>query len=1113
MDTKNLDDLLNDNQNNNISSYSSQFYPTPDFDGGFAEPIDSFDTHNPFADFKSTNDFTSLSSPSPIASSSTSAFSTLNQNDSKTFLGATNADIVEDNGSSSYQQTNHFATFDIPGLGQAQLNVDEPEDEGGFDGQKLTMPETSFSPYDPSDNGFTDHESTQASTTTFIPDDPAFQDQESIENYSPNPTITSPISPPPPRVLQETSAPSTTYRVSNEPPPSSESSKLRTSARPPAPPAPLSQPAPFRPFGVTATLTSYADEEVDEPLLNSSTLRSINSTRPPLPDILGGGSSAASMLMPDSRGALPAFKKSPKKASRTTSSSQAVSASRSSNSAPANSVKDQTQSEAAKPYRPLGLKIAEAKPIVAIIAPEDSAPSPSNTPSQLPAPKLAEPVLTTSSPPDQIPDMTPPTSKATPPVETKHDHANEEPQGTISENHPTNDGRPDSNITSSVPLPVESSQVTETPDQIASTQDESHNKDLTADKSKPSSGTTPNLSIIVPAPPHSLPSVAVKSLDDEASRGPQQQDSQANVTQTASGASAANTVHEDTASASHNGAHPQPSKASDSDSEDERPLASVREGLVQQQSASSSASRRDPATGLTPTTPAQIYFGSQDPLRHLPIQPSGPRYKCSVGDPQKMGMINDIHTVYTVKTMATDPSASGPLKNSSTVLRRFRDFVWLFDALTSNNPGVIVPPIPDKNLRSRFQEGFIATRRVALEIFLQKTANHPMLVSDPDLKLFLESDSFSLEIKHRKADSSNQSGWLSNIAGPRFSETDDFFDHRKASLDTLEAQLKTLHSSLSAASKARRSYAQSLSELSQALLTLSTCDLSKPIRNALDRLAGLHRQCYVWSEEQSKQELEGITATVEAYSRLMNSVRLTFSSRVKSWEKWQASLSNLKKVQMNHDKAKRYAANEQSTGLKHSLAELLEAERKAQDVRNEFGDVSKLIKAEMQRFDTEKVEDFKSAICAYVDGITERQKQIVHVWQEYYRLLQSLTKQNAEAAAPPTKPVQDPELANTNKVAETSAPETTALDPSTQITSTSNDQPAAPTNEETLDPSPWSNETSQPSPAPPPPDPIDNLPASILAESSVFQDIVSKDTKTHEYPHMPGLEADEVREN
>lgn len=181
-----------------------------------------------------------------------------------------------------------------------------------------------------------------------------------------------------------------------------------------------------------------------------------------------------------------------------------------------------------------------------------------------------------------------------------------------------------------------------------------------------------------------------------------------------------------------------------------------------------------------------------------------------------------------------------------------------------------------------------------------------------------------LQIKHRKPDSSSQSGWLANIAGPRFTETDDFFDHRKSSLDSLEAQLKTLHSSLSAASKTRRSYSQSLSELSQALLTLSTCDLSKPIRNALDRLAGLHRQCHAWSEEQSKQELEGLTATVEAYSRLINSVRLTFTSRIKTWEKWQVSLNNLRKVQVNHDKAKRYSTNEHSTGLMYSLSELVE---------------------------------------------------------------------------------------------------------------------------------------------------------------------------------------------
>ncbi|PLW13392.1 hypothetical protein PCANC_24997, partial [Puccinia coronata f. sp. avenae] len=393
-----------------------------------------------------------------------------------------------------------------------------------------------------------------------------------------------------------------------------------------------------------------------------------------------------------------------------------------------------------------------------------------------------------------------------------------------------------------------------------------------------------------------------------------------------------------------------------------------------------------------------------------------------VGDPQKMGMINDIHTVYTVKTTATDPNSSGPLKASSTVLRRFRDFVWLFDALVSNNPGIIVPPIPDKNLRHRFQEGFIAARRVALEFFLQKTVNHPMLTSDPDLKLFLESDAFGLEIKHRKHDSSHQTGWLANIAGPRFVETDEFFENRKIGLDTLEGQLKVLQSSLAAASKARRAMAQSLSELAEALQVLSTSDLSKPVRNTIERLAGLHRQAHQWALDQATNELESLITTVEAYARLTNSVRLTFNGRVKSWDKLQSALNHLRKVQANHEKIKRSCApSDQSTALMYSLAELEEAERKTHDARNEFADVSKLIKAEFQRFDQEKVEDFKLSICAFVDGLTDRQRQIVKVWQEYYQVLQHLSKQNADASSVPNHPNNGTNNTNTGGSSNTNA--------------------------------------------------------------------------------------------
>jgi sorting nexin-1/2 len=137
--------------------------------------------------------------------------------------------------------------------------------------------------------------------------------------------------------------------------------------------------------------------------------------------------------------------------------------------------------------------------------------------------------------------------------------------------------------------------------------------------------------------------------------------------------------------------------------------------------------------------------------------------------------------------------------------------------------------------------------------------------------------------------------------------------------------LKVLQSSLAAASKARRAMAQSLSELAEALQVLSTSDLSKPVRNTIERLAGLHRQAHQWALDQATNELESLITTVEAYARLTNSVRLTFNGRVKSWDKLQSALNHLRKVQANHEKIKRSCApSDQSTALMYSLAELEE---------------------------------------------------------------------------------------------------------------------------------------------------------------------------------------------
>ena len=59
---------------------------------------------------------------------------------------------------------------------------------------------------------------------------------------------------------------------------------------------------------------------------------------------------------------------------------------------------------------------------------------------------------------------------------------------------------------------------------------------------------------------------------------------------------------------------------------------------------------------------------------------------------------------------------------------------------------MVVPPVPEKSSFGRFDDQFVQQRRTALENCINKIANHPVLCKDVDLKLFLESDTFSLDV-------------------------------------------------------------------------------------------------------------------------------------------------------------------------------------------------------------------------------------------------------------------------------------------------------------------------------------------------------------------------------
>ncbi|KAH8155663.1 uncharacterized protein LAJ45_00673 [Morchella importuna] len=370
-----------------------------------------------------------------------------------------------------------------------------------------------------------------------------------------------------------------------------------------------------------------------------------------------------------------------------------------------------------------------------------------------------------------------------------------------------------------------------------------------------------------------------------------------------------------------------------------------------------------------------------------PEQPqvAGPVFDISVGDPHKVGDLTSAHTVYQVRTKTT----SKAYRNSEfTVSRRYRDFLWLYSALNNNNPGVVVPPPPEKQAVGRFDDNFVESRRSALERMLNKTAVHPILQNDPDLKLFLESEALNGDIKHKEKQAppiGESKGMFSSlgftVAG-KFVETDEWFHDRKNYLDALEIQLKSLLKAVDTVIKQRKDLAEAASDFSSSLHALSTVELSKSLSSPLEALSDLQIRIKELHERQAQQDVLTLGITVDEYIRLIGSIKLAFQQRQKAYHSYHAAESELNKRKSTFEKLQRQGKTQQDR-LNQMSAEVTDSERKVHQARLLFDDMGRLMRLELDRFEREKVEDFKSAVETFLESAVEAQKELIELWETY----------------------------------------------------------------------------------------------------------------------------------
>jgi len=398
-------------------------------------------------------------------------------------------------------------------------------------------------------------------------------------------------------------------------------------------------------------------------------------------------------------------------------------------------------------------------------------------------------------------------------------------------------------------------------------------------------------------------------------------------------------------------------------------------------------------------------------------QAAKPSFDITVGDPHKVGDLTSSHIVYQVRTKTSSKAYRQP---EFAVTRRYRDFLWLYNSLHENNPGVVVPPPPEKQAVGRFDSNFVESRRSALERMLNKTAAHPTLQHDGDLKIFLESEAFNVDVKHkeRKEPLGESKGMFAGLVGSvggggKFVEQDDWFHERRVYLDALENQLRALLKAMDTVVMQRKALAEAAGDFSASLHALSTVELSPTLSGPLEGLSDLQIRIRELYERQAQQDVLTLGITIDEYIRLIGSIKQAFSQRQKAFHSWHAAESEMQKRKSTQDKVLRQGKTQQDR-LNQLNADVTDAERKVHQARLLFEDMGRLMRGELERFEREKVEDFKSGVETFLESAVEAQKELIELWETFLMQLDA-EDDDQPFYKPPVAPSAQPVRASVNE--------------------------------------------------------------------------------------------------
>jgi sorting nexin-1/2 len=399
--------------------------------------------------------------------------------------------------------------------------------------------------------------------------------------------------------------------------------------------------------------------------------------------------------------------------------------------------------------------------------------------------------------------------------------------------------------------------------------------------------------------------------------------------------------------------------------------------------------------------------------------PAGSKYHITVTDPVKQGEGVGAHISYKVATKTALPTFRS---QHCEVIRRFRDFSWLQARLKSQYRGIIIPPLPEKNVVEKYKwnNDAIESRRAALQVFINRVAVHPALQDSPDLQLFLEASEteFAIEssrvmagmesqpvaagkktvagaVSFLRSLSSGATSLVGKAAGTHgigssmgmggssssSSEEDEDPEYLRlrAYMYELEGHLAELHRQASRLVRHQHSMGSAIAEFGASMAALGRYEdqsVSESFARVGEKAETISKVCETTSEELARS----FEAPLKEFSRAIKSAKRVMADRSSALVAHNRARGEVESRRVRLAKL-RGTPGIQEMKIAEAERDLNEAQRNAEQTKATYELIVRRMGPEMERFQKERAQEMSWVLRDFVMVEGKMAAESAHLWR------------------------------------------------------------------------------------------------------------------------------------